>query len=100
MEGNENCSFCGKGFNQCGPMAETIDRQTNNSVRICRECAEQSIEAIKTAEQYNRQLATRERIPNKGTNEIPQAANRVLRDMPNRLFAVDRIVGEELLVDG
>jgi hypothetical protein len=33
----------------------------------------------------------------KPTNEIPQAANRVLCDMPNRVCAADPIVGAELL---
>jgi len=30
--------------------------------------------------------------------EIPQAANRVLRYVPNRVRAADRVVGAELLV--
>ena len=43
--------------------------------------------AIRTA------LTTHYRI-NRTVNEIPQAANRVLRCMPNRVCAADRVVGE------
>jgi hypothetical protein len=42
-----------------------------------------------------RSLRTAKIIPHQRNNEIPQAANRVLRYVPNRVRAADRVVGAE-----